>query len=193
MKPIRFAALIAILSLTACVETPIQQVAPAVDYSANIITFDVNEKVVLNDTTLTPEAQKLADTYKLSVESALKEWVKNRVQKGGPQGTFYAIIKSVSITSKQLPVKTGMQGYFNREQAEELMGSIEILFSIEGSARNLPQAEASVKVTASESLPEEASGMEREKAYTSLINRLIAGVDAEAPKQFDQYFSGYKL
>ena len=193
MKPIRFAALIAILSLTACVETPIQQVAPSVDYSANIITFDVNEKVVLNDTTLTPEAQKLADTYKLSVESALKEWVKNRVQKGGPQGTFYAIIKSVTIVSKQLPVKTGMQGYFNREQAEELIGSIEILFSIEGSARNLPQAEASVKVTASESLPEEASAMEREKAYTSLINRLIAGVDAEAPKQFNQYFSAYKL
>lgn len=184
----------AILALSACVETPIQQVRPALDYSAlAVTTFDVNEKIVINDASLSAEAKKMAETYNLSIESALKEWLKHRVKKGGSQGTFYVIIKENSVGTRKLATTGGIQGYFKREQAEELTGTVEVLFSIEGSAQQLPPAEASVKVHAKETLPEEASATEREKAYRSLINRLIANVNDESQKQFDNYFRGYQL
>lgn len=180
------------LLLAACVSTPIYQYADPVDYAKlPAYRFDVTEKLFINDSNPTDTTAFLAENYAMSPASALKEWTDKRIIANGAQGIFSVIVKDANMTTQPLKTSGGVKGYFTTEQEEMLSAYLHVILAVEGSAHDLPPAEATISVRASHSIPEGASIDARERIYRSVINELMASFNKEAEKQMQAYFSAY--
>lgn len=180
------------LLLAACVSTPIYQYASPVNYEQlPAYGFDVAEVLIINDSNPTDTTAFLAETYDMSPAGALKRWADKRINANGTQGIFSVIVKDANMTVQPLETSGGIKGYFTIEQEEMLSAYLHVILAVEGSARQLPPAEAKISVRASHSIPEGASVDVRERIYHSVINELMASFNAEAEKQMQVYFSAY--
>lgn len=180
------------LLLAACVSTPIYQFASPVDYEQlPAYRFDVAEVLFINDSTPTDTTALLAETYNMSPAGALKTWTDKRINANGAQGIFSVIIKDANMTVQPLKTTGGIKGYFTTEQDEMLSAYLHVILAVEGNARGLPPAEATISVRASHSIPEDATVHTRERIYHSVINELMASFNEEAEKQMQAYFSAY--
>lgn len=178
--------------LAACVSTPMPMNHKGPDY-ANLpqLRFDVAEVMVLNDGTTTPLTQELAGKFNTSPEDALREWAGKRIQAVGSAGSYTIIIKDANFVAHKLPTKSGVKGYFERQQAARWDAYMNVMLAVEGSAQMLPPAEININIRTSQTLPENASETEKEQTYRSILNKLMALFDAEAQKQMDAYFRAY--
>lgn len=189
---LKAAAALFCLALAACVSTPMPINNPPLDYNAQrILQLDVAEVLVLNDASTAPLTAELAGKYGPSPEDALREWAGRRIQPTGTQGTYSVIIKDANFAATQLPVESGMSGYFKRQQVVRWDAYLNVMIAVEGSAQMLPPAELTVNVRASQSLGEKPSEEEKKQAYNSILNKLMALFNAEAQKQMDTYFRAY--
>lgn len=181
------------LGISACVTTPMPINNPAPNYSAmRQLRFDVAEVLVINDAPTTTATQQLAQ-YGDSPEAALRKWANGRIQAAGTQGSFSVIIKDANFAINKLPVKTGIKGWMEREQAERWDAYLNVIIAVEGSASLLPPAEININLRNSQTLGEEASAEEKRQAYESIMNKLMTMFNAEAQKQMDAYFRAYYM
>jgi hypothetical protein len=191
LKKIVFAA--AFFVLSACVTTPMPINNPPLDYNAlPPVRLDVSELLIINDSSTTTATQSLAQ-YGQSPEQALREWAEKRIETAGTQGMLSLIVKDANFNIVKLPLKDGIKGWLERQQAERWDAYLSVMVSIEGSASQYPPAELTISMRSSLTLPEDASDAEKRQTYTSIINKLITLFDAEARKQMDKHFSAYYL
>lgn len=193
MKPLILSLIASgmLLGLTACVETPMPVNTPPVNY-AQKLRFDLAEVLVINDSSTTVATQQLAQ-YGQSPETALRDWAAKRIEAAGIQGSFSIIIKDANFAITKLPLKTGISGWLERQQAERWDAYLSVLIAVEGSAGMYPPAEITVSVRSSQTLPEEASDSEKRQTYASIMNKLMGLFDAKAQEQMNAYFRAYYL
>lgn len=191
-RPLNVALSLLCLGISACVTTPMPLEHRPVDYDARpMLRMDVAELMVLNDASTTPLTAELAGKFGPSPEEALNEWLNRRIQAVGPQGSFTVIIRDANFTATKLPVESGMQSYFKRQQAVRWDAFLNVIIAVEGGAHGQPPAELTINVRASQTMGENPSAEEKRLTYNSILNKLMTMFDAEAQKRMDAYFRAY--
>lgn len=191
---VKVAITVLCFGLAACVTTPMPLNNAPVNYdNRSTIRMDVAEVMVLNDASTTPLTKELAERYGNSPEESLREWASRRIQANGAQGSYTIIIKDANFDAVKLPVKSGIKGYFERQQATRWDAYLNLMIAVEGSAQMLPPAEITINLRTSQTLPENPSEEEKRQTYQSIMNKLMTLFDAEAQKQMDAYFRAYYL
>lgn len=182
----------ATLVVAACTSTTVPTYAPPIDY-ATLAPYRLNvaEAITVNDSPSVPATEEMAKRYGRSPEDALSDWTTKRVQATGTQGTFSVIIKDANLTSKTLPVKGGISGYFTHEQSKEWAAFLNVLMSVDGGS--LPPAEVTIKVSSSHTIPEDASEQQKKQIYDAMLNDMIAKFEVESNKYVQTYFKAYMM
>lgn len=187
------AVVIGTLCLAGCVSTPMPVKSPPVDYAAmQPLRFDVAEVFVINDAPTTTATQQLSQ-YGQSPEDAMRNWANKRIEAVGERGSYSLIIKDANFAVTKLPVKSGISGWMERQQAERWDAFLNVMIAVEGSASMLPPADITINVRSSHTLPEDASDEEKRLTYTAIMNKLMTLYNAEAQKQMDAYFRAYYM
>lgn len=99
----------------------------------------------------------------------------DRLQAVGKKGHARLIIKDISVVEQPIEQTNDMRGYFTRGQASKYIGRVEVSLEAQSSRGtiNIATAHAVHSVT----LPEDPSEAEKYRAYTKLLNNLVANLN----------------
>jgi len=189
MRPLFIAAL---LLLAACQSTPLVPQADipyaGTPYALNVASITVVEDYV--SPKRLPNVEQLAD---VRPDDAMREWVKNRLVAAGKQYTLEVDIVDASVIRKDLlKQKTGIEGWFTKEQTEQYDGNLQVTLKIYGN-RILPVAHAEASAHQTLTLREDATLADRKALYHEMTANLIRAISLELDKNIRQYFSRYLL
>ena len=159
-----------LIAVTACAETlppptPVAQTLPPK------IGFTVQSINLTDRSGLQPSASPYnGNHFSPTIADAIKQWASDRLQATGGSGQAIVVIKDATLMSQPLPMEKGISGWFTRQQAEKYTGRADVTIEANG-----PQGFASTDATAvrSVSLPENATPLERQDAYYTLLNGLM--------------------
>jgi hypothetical protein len=105
-----------------------------------------------------------------TINDAVRQWAKDRLQAGGPAGHAAMVIKDATFTAENIPTSTGIDAWFKREQGMEYIAHADVYIEANNpSGYGMTEATASRSVT----LPEHPTATEKQDAYYTLINGLM--------------------
>lgn len=110
---------------------------------------------------------------------ALNQWARTRFVAGGSEGELTITIKNASVTTQNLPVKSGVQGMLNVEQAERFEARVSIEFRAENMGAN-PNGGGSVNINRGQTVPENASVQDRDITLNTMEQTILTDLDAGA-------------
>ena len=167
MKNILFAAsLIAVLA--AC--TTDQPAVPArMDYSLPPkISLDVQSINLVDRNPLQPASSPYnSNHFEPTIDEAIRQWAKDRLQAVGPSGQAVVIIKDASLTQQGVPHETD---WFTRQQGNKYLAHAEVDLEAKG---HEGYALASAQANRFETLLDNATEAERQAAYYKILNGLM--------------------
>lgn len=116
--------------------------------------------------------------FKPKLADGAYRWGVDRLQAAGGQGRAVYSIDKASLTRHRLPVSSGWDSLFKREQAERWVAQLSVTLRVsDGPDRYSGQAGASV--TRSTTLPESATPAEQENAYRRLLLGLLDDLNTQ--------------
>jgi len=117
---------------------------------------------------------------------AVREWVGVRFRSAGEEGRLRVTIANASIVGKSLDTNKDFKALFISEQGAELTGTLSVTIEILD-AQEVSLAHVVVYSSASKTLAEDASLVDRDHAIFSVTKSLVEVLDVEASIQIDQY------
>jgi hypothetical protein len=187
-------AALATLILAACHETPPPAPLEPLALDAPTYTFNVASISTAQDyksPKIPPNVEHLSD---LTPAQAVKQWSGMRLIAAGHGNSLEVDIKDASIVKKDIPKqKTGIVGMFTAEQTEEYDGSLDVEIKIYSPQSVLSVAHAEIHVQRSQTLPENATILDRQRLYHQITLDLMKAFEAEADASIRQYLSRYLM
>lgn len=167
MKKITSAlALIALLS--ACSAEPTTRVKPDLGV-ANRINLDVQSVTLTDRSGLQPsDSPYNSNHFQPTIAEGIRQWSADHLQASGTSGEALIIIKDATLTAAAIPHPGD---WMTREQTSKYSAHAEVELQIKG--RGDSYALASAQASRYETLPENPSEIEKQNAYTTLLNGLI--------------------
>ncbi|MFA5040698.1 MAG: hypothetical protein WC464_03590 [Bdellovibrionales bacterium] len=110
------------------------------------------------------------NNFSPTIMESIKQWSVDRLQANGQSGQAVVLVKRATLTAEPLPVKTGIEGWFTRDQSMKYVGQAEVSIEANGQ-RGFAVADATA--TRSVSLPENPTELEKQNAYATLLNGLM--------------------
>jgi hypothetical protein len=110
------------------------------------------------------------NNFQPTIADAVRQWASDRLQASGPSGQAIVVLKDASLIEAPLVVDHGMDAWLTRQQASKYVAHVEV--QIEANGRpgyGLATAQAS----RFETLPENPTAAERQKAYIDVLNGLM--------------------
>lgn len=126
----------------------------------------------------------------VSPAEAMHGWVADRLRATGGSRTLQVIIRDASVKETELPRTEGVKGVFTNDQAYRYDARLDVEMRIYGD-RALSEASLNTLGTRSETIPENASVLSRDKAFNTMIKKLMMDVNAELEKNIFTYFGRY--
>ena len=123
---------------------------------------------------------------------AIRRWANERVRAMGAGGTMRVIIKDASITETALAPTTGVRGAFTTDQSERYDGRLSVDLVVEVPSRRF-QGYTGATVARTISVPENVSLQGREDAWHSLVERMMADLNAKLEEGIDGNLSAVTL
>jgi hypothetical protein len=124
----------------------------------------------------------------------IKKWIESRLNTAGSANQLEVVIKDASIIKKDVPkAKSGLEGFFTKEQTEEYEGRMEVSLKIYSEKSTLPVAHTEAIVHQLLSLREDATAFDRKNLYNQMTTDLIQALDRELSNNIQRYFSNYLL
>lgn len=160
--------LFSLFALAAC-SMPPPNAAPFEAPTENKLSFNVKQIVFVDDSANhTQIASPSNDHFDPTLPEAVRIWARAHLNAAGgiDEGVFK--LKSFYVTEEALPTK---HDWMTRQQASKYVGHLEVEFEIKGDHHF---ALASTEVTHSASMPEHPSGDEKQAAYRTMLDGLIA-------------------
>jgi hypothetical protein len=130
--------------------------------------------------------------YKPQLSDALYRWGVDRLQASGTQGQATLVIHDADLRRDTLPLKTGIDSWFTRQQSERWSGKVTVDLRIEGAASNFA-GNASTTVTRSTTLPEDANAAERENAYRRLLRSMMEDLNTQMERAMRDHLNSVIL
>jgi hypothetical protein len=178
-------AIAATLALGACTSTPPRQQVRQISF-ANLapISFDVARVEVVQQYQPPQVAPNVDHLTPVPPSDAIRRWANERVRAMGSSGTMRVIIKDASITETHLAGTTGVRGAFTTDQSERYDGRLSVDLVVEVPSRHF-QGYTGATVARTISVPENVSLQGREDAWHSLVERMMADLNAKLEEGID--------
>lgn len=167
--------------MTACAnETPAPLPPMVLDFAKlGKINLAVAHISYMNNASRTPTKDAAVfQNYKPQLSDALYRWGVDRLQASGTQGQATLEIHDADLRRDSLPLKTGIDSWFTRQQSERWSGKVSVDLRIEGAASNF-SGKAGTTVTRSTTLPEDATAADRENAYRRLLRGMMEDLNTQ--------------
>jgi hypothetical protein len=186
-------AIAATLALGACTSTPPRPQARQISF-ANLapISFDVAKIEVVQQYQPPQVAPNVDHLTPVPPSDAIRRWANERVRAMGTSGTMRVIIKDASITETHLAGTTGVRGAFTTDQSERYDGRLSVDLVVEVPSRRF-QGYTGATVARTISVPENVSLQGREDAWHSLVERMMADLNAKLEEGIDGNLSAVTL
>jgi hypothetical protein len=165
------AALVLMVALVACAseQTP-PSIAPDHGFGPKI-SLDVKVISLTDRTGLQPPNSLYSSNhFSPTISEAVKQWATDRLQANGQSGQTYIIIKNATLSAQALPLKTGFESWFTRQQSVKYVGHAEVSIETNG---HTGFATTQASATRAVSLPEDPTPGEKQDAYYTLLNELM--------------------
>lgn len=173
------------LLLSACASEPPPVVQVDSDTSPKI-NLDVLTVVVLDRTDgLTADTPYASNNFQPTLANALRHWATDKLVAVGSTGEAVVVINDASLKSQALPHS---DNWIKRDQATKYIGHVAIDMDVSG-------REGQGKVTAEashfETLPENASSIERQNAYTKVLNGIMRDINTNMRRAISDHISNF--
>ena len=178
-------AIAATLALGACTSAPPRPQARQISF-ANLapISFDVARIEVVQQYQPPQVPPNVDHLTPVQPTDAIRRWANERVRAMGGSGTMRVIIKDASITETHLAGTTGVRGAFTTDQSERYDGRLSVDLVVEVPSRRF-QGYTGATVARTISVPENVSLQGREDAWHSLVERMMADLNAKLEEGID--------
>jgi hypothetical protein len=103
-----------------------------------------------------------------TIADSIRQWASAHLQATGTSGEAIVIIKDSTLSAQALPFE---KDFFTRQQASKYTGHAEVEIDIKG--RNGDYAIGNAEATRFETLPENPTDLEKQNAYTTVLNGLM--------------------
>lgn len=117
-------------------------------------------------------------------------WVKDRLNAAGKDKLMQVNIIDASVKEENLPRTKGVKGLFTVDQEKRYDVRIEVELRIYGGSA-LSEANTSVIVTGSSTIPENASVNYREGAYKKLVNNAMTMLNQKLESNIREYMNNH--
>jgi hypothetical protein len=186
-------AIAATLALGACTSAPPRPQARQISF-ANLapISFDVARIEVVQQYQPPQVPPNVEHLTPVQPTDAIRRWANERVRAMGSNGTMRVIIKDASITETHLKPTTGVRGTFTTDQSERYDGRLSVDLVVEVPSRQF-QGYTGATVSRTISVPENVSLQGREDAWHSLVERMMADLNAKLEEGIDGNLSAVTL
>ena len=186
-------AIAATLALGACTSAPPRPQARQISF-ANLapISFDVARIEVVQQYQPPQVPPNVDHLTPVQPTDAIRRWANDRVRAMGSSGTMRVIIKDASITETHLAGTTGVRGAFTTDQSERYDGRLSVDLVVEVPSRQF-QGYTGATVSRTISVPENVSLQGREDAWHSLVERMMADLNAKLEEGIDGNLSAVTL
>ncbi len=168
-----FLSLFLILGLTACASEPMP--APiALDYTRyGKITLNTQDIHTINRAISAQPRGSLSNNFQPRLVDALNKWVGDRLDARGDAGHTTVIIKEASLTETGLPMETGVDAWFKRQQEKKYTARVEMDIESQSPVGNLTGF-ATARAIHAVTLPEDATETEKFEAYRAVLDATMA-------------------
>ena len=179
-----------VATLAACANTP-PSPAKSLDFSnKHIINLDVADIRVVEDYKSPLAAPNIEHLMPYSPAEAMKVWVRDRLRATGANKWLQVTIVDASVLATNLPKTKGLQGVFTVDQDKKYEARLEVVLRIYGDSP-LSEADTTVSVTRSVTIPENYSVNQRNAAYEKLIREMMEMLNDKLEKNIQNYFGNY--
>jgi hypothetical protein len=183
-------ALTASLFITAC-STPITQPTPTLNFTKYpVINLDVSSIKVIEAYNSPLRPPNIEHLMPYSPADAMQVWIKDRLNTVGSDKLMEITIIDASVIEKDLPKTKGVKGLLTIDQDKRYDARLEVEIRIYGDAA-LSEADTSISITRSITIPENASANSREAAYTKMIYDLMEMMNTKLEKNIHEYMNNY--
>lgn len=158
--------------LAACASSP----PPAVKQEADTtpkINLDVLTVVVLDRSNpLVANTPYTTNNFQPTIANAMRQWATEKLVATGSTGEAIVVIRDASLKAEPIPHS---DSWFTREQASKYVGRAEMEIDI---SRRGEHGQVTAEASRFETLPEDPSSIERQNAYTRLLNAVMHDLGA---------------
>ena len=116
----------------------------------------------------------------LPLPQAVADWARSRFRATGTAGTMVITIRQASVSAKGLPTTEGVRGWFTLDQAERYDAKLLVEFNVEGTGDRAGSGD--VNLTRGQTMGENASIQDRDRAWTNIEEALLTDLDASTQK-----------
>lgn len=160
-------------SLTACSSTDYPRPVAPIDWRQfKSIRFNAAQVQVVNEYQSRGGAPNIDQLMERNPSQAVEEWANGTLRAGGTSGYVQVRIKDASVITRDLEKIGGVQGYFTKQQDEELVAHLSV--EISGDQRDIGfNGYTSIEASQLMTVPENATKAQRQAIEQELVNRLI--------------------
>ncbi|HEU5047795.1 MAG TPA: hypothetical protein VFT64_08135 [Rickettsiales bacterium] len=194
MRKIAIAPMVLFLAgLSACNDTAVPYKEP-VSFAGEQYTLNVAGVNVVDEYQSSKELPNVELLSDITPAQAMRQWSDERLVAKGNTGRAEVVIKDAHIVQKSLPKKkSGVEGYFTTEQTQELNGRLEVEIKIYDGISALPLAMVQASSESSMTLPENATIMDRNKAYHAITVELVHRIEPPVVQGIQGHFGKFMM
>ena len=186
-----FLAIVALFAITACTTSAPTTPTPTINFSDSPkINVNVAQIEVIEAYKSPFAAPNIEHLMPYSPADAMQLWIKDRLRAVGSDKLLQITIVDAHVIESKLPKTQGLKGLFTIDQDKKYDARLEVEMRIYGDAA-LSEADTSVSVTRSITIPENASVNSRTAAYVKMIHDLMEIMDARLEKNMHEYMNNY--
>lgn len=186
MKKIVF--LMLTLTLAGCTSHYVPPPQKPLSYTGHTYRMNVAKVNVIDDYDSTDQNT----SYVLGKE--IHKWAQARLSANGADKTLEVRITEAGIAKKELPKqKSGVEGFFTKEQTEELSGRLAVDLKLYSPEKTLPVAFAQISAELSRTVREDASLEERKAIHRQIVAEIMQEVDKMLEDKLRTYFTQYLM
>jgi hypothetical protein len=175
------------LCLAACQTSPPPPVFPELRFAhLPKIGLDVARIEVRQNYQAPLQAPHVDHLFPHAPAAAAARWADDRLAAMGRAGTAVFTIEDASATSERLPLTGGVRGAFTREQADRVSISLRARLDVE-TAGGLARGSATAFATRSQTLAEDITLNDRDRAYHQLTEQAMSDLNAQLEANIRQH------
>ncbi|MEQ8319962.1 MAG: hypothetical protein RH946_06850 [Rhodospirillales bacterium] len=145
---------------------------------------------IVDNFTPPADATHIENRMPVSLESALRNWARDRLKFNGVSGVAKFIIENASVTETDLPRTKGLTGVFTTDQAQRYDAAVSVQVRLEGVPR-VNEAFAQAAVSRYQTLPEDASINVREDTWFNLTEQVMKDFDPQMAASIRQHLADF--